>query len=97
MLRMLADFATEIEAENVLFADAETTSLVRPEVASCRRMRQTDELPVFEHQVEPVGEWVIEVEGEIVATGGFLTHYNPPCADLFMEVRESHRRLGYGA
>ena len=31
-----------------------------------------------------------------MATGGFLTHYNPPFADLFMEVEQSHRRKGAG-
>ena len=33
----------------------------------------------------------------VVATGGFLTHYNPPYADIYMEVDEAHRRRGYGS
>ena len=47
--------------------------------------------------MEPVGEWLIEVDGGIVATGGVATHYNPPYGDLFMEVDEPHRRRGYGS
>ena len=40
---------------------------------------------------------MIEVAGEAVATGGALHHYNPPYADLFMEVSEAHRRHGHGS
>jgi GNAT superfamily N-acetyltransferase len=43
-----------------------------------------------------VRTFVVEHEGEIVASGGFLTHYNPPFADLYMEVREDRRRRGFG-
>jgi GNAT superfamily N-acetyltransferase len=32
-----------------------------------------------------------------VATGGFLTHSNPPYGDVYMAVAESHRRRGYGS
>jgi GNAT superfamily N-acetyltransferase len=35
--------------------------------------------------------------GDIVATGGALTHYNPPYADLYMEVRPDARRRGFGS
>ena len=52
---------------------------------------------IFPHAYEPVGEWVIESDGTIVATGGFLTHYNPPYADIFMEVTEAARRQGIGS
>ena len=38
---------------------------------------------------------VAALHGEVVGTGGFLLHYNPPFADLYMEVREDARRRGY--
>jgi GNAT superfamily N-acetyltransferase len=44
-----------------------------------------------------VGEWLIEVEGSIVATGGIALQYNLLYADLYMEVDEPHRRRGYGS
>jgi GNAT superfamily N-acetyltransferase len=47
--------------------------------------------------VEGVGDWLIEHNGAIVATGGIATHYNPPYGDLFMEVDERFRRRGYGS
>ena len=60
------------------------------------RPRRADDL-VFAHHSEPVGAIVLDVEGRgIVATGGALTHYNPPFADIFMEVAPEHRRRGYG-
>jgi GNAT superfamily N-acetyltransferase len=34
------------------------------------------------------------LNGEVVATGGFLLLYNKPFADLYMEVREDCRRRG---
>jgi GNAT superfamily N-acetyltransferase len=52
---------------------------------------------VFEHRIEPVGDYVVELGGEIIASGGFLLHYNRPFADLYMEVREDARGRGVGA
>jgi GNAT superfamily N-acetyltransferase len=60
-----------------------------------RRRQESDR--IFEHAAEPEGDFVAELDGEIVATGGFLTHYNPPFADLYMEVQAEHRRKGIGA
>ena len=59
------------------------------------RTRRDDDR-VFPHTVEPVGDIVLEVDGAIVATSGAYTHYNPPFADVFMEVAPDHRRRGYG-
>ena len=65
--------------------------------AILRQVAEADKERIFEHKVEPVGEWLLEVDGGIVATGGVATHYNPPYGDLFMEVDEPHRRRGYGS
>jgi GNAT superfamily N-acetyltransferase len=97
MATMLRNFATEIHAENILFAEGGSTELPGPEGAVFRHVREDGELAIFEHHHEPGGDWVIEAGGEIVATGGFLTHYNPPYADLYMEVAESKRRRGFGS
>jgi GNAT superfamily N-acetyltransferase len=86
--------ATEVRVDAILFADYERTALAVPG-AHAREQRTSD--AIFEHTAEPVGPVVVEFEGEIVATGGALTHYNPPYADLFMEVRPDARRCGFGA
>jgi GNAT superfamily N-acetyltransferase len=96
MLLMLYDCATNITREAILFHDGLTTHLACPG-GVLRRATPADTSLIFPHQHEPVGEWLIEVEGMIVATGGFYTHYNPPYADIFMEVAASARRQGYGS
>lgn len=94
---LLHDCATEIQAETILFADAGVTHLASPPGAVFRRRSDMGNAPLFEHRHEPEGDWVIEIEGEIAATGGFLTHYNRPYADLFMEVAEPWRCRGIGS
>jgi RimJ/RimL family protein N-acetyltransferase len=42
-------------------------------------------------------EWVLEVNGTTVATGGIMFHYNRPYGDLYMEVVEPFRRRGLGS
>ncbi len=91
---MLFEFARNISADTVLFEEHSVTNLVVPGVL-VRRRKDSD--AIFPHSVEPVGEYVAEVNGEVVATGGFMLHYNPPFADLYMEVREDCRRRGIGS
>ncbi len=97
MLMVLNDFATDVRAEKVLLADSYSTQLTCPDGGLFREVRPFNELPVFEHRTEPAGDWVLEVRGAIVATGGFTTHYNPPFADLYMEVEEGSRMRGFGS
>lgn len=91
---MLFEFSTGVSADVVLFADHAATALKVP--GAELRLKRSDER-IFDHKVEPVGEYVLDVAGEVVATGGFMLHYNVPFADLYMEVREDRRRRGYGS
>jgi RimJ/RimL family protein N-acetyltransferase len=94
---LLYDATVDWTSDTILFADAITTAHPPPAGAAVRRMTEADRARVFEHAIEPVGEWGVEVEGRIVATGGIQTHYNPPYGDLFMEVEATHRRRGLGS
>lgn len=85
--------AAKIETRSILFRDAAVASLVSD--AKVRCVRPEDQ--VFEHHGEPVGSLCAEVDGHIVATAGYLTHYNPPYADVFMEVESSWRKKGIGS
>jgi len=96
MLLMLYDCARNITAENILFHDAFAAHLACPN-GVFRRAVPEDAGAIFSHQQEPIGEWVIESDGAIVATGGFLCHYNPPYGDVYMEVAEPARRQGFGS
>jgi RimJ/RimL family protein N-acetyltransferase len=62
-----------------------------------RRLTGEERAAAFEHASEPVGEWGLEHDGAIVATGGLLFHYNPPYGDIHMEVAPAHRGQGFGA
>jgi GNAT superfamily N-acetyltransferase len=91
---MIYEFSSSVTADVALFADQAVTEHMIPGVAV--RLRGPDD-PVFEHKAEPVGEYVAVSGDEVVGTGGFLLHYNRPFADLYMEVREDHRRRGIGS
>ena len=90
---MLYEFARDIRSDAVLFEPHSVTEYKIPD--SVFRLRRADD-QIFEHTVEPTGDYVLEVRQEIVATGGFMLHYNVPFADLYMEVRKDCRRQGYG-
>ena len=91
---LLCQFAQNINSDVILFEEGFTSSL-GTEKAKFRKRSEGD--IIFEHKVEPVGDYVLEIQGEVIATGGFLLHYNPPFADLFMEVKENFRRSGMGS
>jgi len=91
---MLYEFAQNINSDVVLFEDHVATEHIIPSVVF--RLRKEND-SIFEHKVEPIGEYVLELEGEVVATGGFMLHYNMPFADLYMEVKENFRRKGFGS
>ncbi len=96
MLTLLYDCATDIKEEAILFHTVATTNLPPPK-GVFRKSFPEEQDAIFEHHHEPVGDWVIELEGAVVATGGFLTHYNPPYGDVYMEVTESARQQGIGS
>jgi len=91
---LVRDSCNDLTCDTILFAAGQSNDL-RPSNAVFRRRRRTDR--IFEHHAEPVGDFVIVAGDSVVATGGFLLHYNPPFADLFMEVRPDARRRGYGS
>jgi GNAT superfamily N-acetyltransferase len=101
---MLIEFCRGIRSDVVLFESSvcpdaaprlAATAEPGPSGAVFRGRRDDDEL--FHQDVEPTGDFVVQLDGAVVATGGFLLHYNPPFADLYMEVEPSHRRRGIGA
>ncbi|MBO9638634.1 MAG: N-acetyltransferase [Siphonobacter aquaeclarae] len=85
---MVLEFGKGIEAEAILFADDRESKLIMPEV-QFGRQRQSDDA---DH-----GGYCLQVGNEERATGGFLTNYNFPYADLYMDVPEPFRRQGYGS
>lgn len=81
--------AVDIHAEAVLFAECYTSSL-RLSGTSFRKNSAPD------HPAGS-GEYVLEHNGEAVASGGFLMNYNFPYADIYMDVKEDFRKQGFGS
>lgn len=88
---MLYEFSSSVSADVVLFEDHAVTEYAVP--GALVRPRSSED-QIFEHRTEPVGDYLVELSGEVVASGGFFLHYNRPFADLYMEVREDCRRRG---
>ena len=98
LLLMLHDCAADVSSETILFDDGATTALAAPLPGLLlRRLTDADRDRAFAHTHEPVGELGVEHDGEILATGGFAFHYNPPYGDLFMEVDAAWQRRGVGS
>jgi GNAT superfamily N-acetyltransferase len=91
---MLYEFGQDIRSDVILFKDGVATEWNIPNTIF--RLRAQEDV-IFHHSLEPVGEYVLEQNGRIVATGGFLKHYNFPFADLYMEVDEDYRNKGLGS
>jgi GNAT superfamily N-acetyltransferase len=91
---LVRQWGAELTCDTILYGTGASNDLAAPG-AVFRARRRSDR--VFEHHVEPVGDFVIDVNGEVVGTAGFLLHYNPPFVDVYMEVREDARRRGYGS
>src|SRR5215475_503746 len=67
---MLYEFSRSVSANVVLFEDHASTAHIVPDTV-VRARRSDDE--IFEHKTEPVGDHVVELGGEVVATGGFYS------------------------
>ncbi|MEP7321615.1 MAG: GNAT family N-acetyltransferase [Saprospiraceae bacterium] len=91
---ILFECAHSISADTILFKEGVNNQLSLPGVEF--REKKSDD-KIFKHTSEPEGDYVLSDQGIIVATGGFLSHYNPPYTDLYMEVHPDQRRKGYGS
>jgi len=82
---MLFEYCANIYADRILFEDSITTEMEIPGT-------------VFNKTVNNDGEteYILEQDGQVVATGGYVWNYNFPYIDMYYEVKESHRQKGFG-
>jgi GNAT superfamily N-acetyltransferase len=85
---LLERCSSSLWTEKLLFEEGSETELTSPGLVF--RERNEDD-----HG--PDGPWVVDDEGKLRGAGGWLTHYNPPYADLYLEVIESARGQGVGS
>lgn len=96
LLVMLHAYGRNVATESIVFFDGATTLHACPgaqliletsleEARACLEARQGGP------------SWKLHFEGQSVAKGGILFHYNRPYGDIYMEVEELFRRRGFGA
>jgi len=83
---MMFEYARNIYAEAILFEDSFQTEISIPDT-SFKRNSSNNEGP----------EYVLEHAGQIVASGGYVRNYNFPYIDMYYEVKEDHRKKGFGS
>jgi GNAT superfamily N-acetyltransferase len=93
---MLHAYAKNVETESIVFHDKLTTSLPS-QGATFRRATPDDAAGIASQNLDAGANWLLELDGQIAATGGILFHYNPPYGDIFMAVAEPFRRRGLGS
>jgi RimJ/RimL family protein N-acetyltransferase len=93
---MLHTYARDIRSEAIVFQDRLPTAL--PSRGTVMQCSMPD--GQIRHCIEARDggpEWRLELDGETVATGGILFHYNRPYGDIYMDVAEPYRRRGFGS
>jgi GNAT superfamily N-acetyltransferase len=91
---MLHAFAGPVTSEAILFEDGVSTSH-RPIGAKFREPSEAEAPDTSRDQLRWHG--VVEVDGQIAASGGILFHYNHPYGDIYMETKEPFRGRGLGS
>ena len=90
LIEMIYKHTEHIRAEAILFEDHLETSY-RIDGAVFRRKTADDKIE------DDDSDFVVEMDGKLVATGGFLLNYNYPYADIYMGVQEACRGKGLGS
>ena len=91
---MLHTYAQDVTSTSILFHDQLTTSHT-PAGATFREATAAEAPDTLPERLKWRG--VVEVEGEVAATGGILFHYNRPYGDIYMEVGKTFRSRGLGS
>ena len=84
---ILRPLCNEWSTEKLLFADGPDAGPTRDDLLLRPRRDETE---------WPHGDWVALQGERVLGGGGFLTHYNPPFADIYMEVVPEARGEGVG-
>jgi RimJ/RimL family protein N-acetyltransferase len=87
---MMFEHAYDIHAQSVLFENDSKTRLSVPGVTFSKHQDTTD-------HPDACRGYLLEKDGEVMATGGFMLNYNHPFADIYMDVKEEFRQRGLGS
>ncbi|HEX3728502.1 MAG TPA: GNAT family N-acetyltransferase [Opitutaceae bacterium] len=91
----LARAGGDLWIEKLLFRDQTITGFPAPN-CRFRPLRKDEAGRVFEHKREPIGDWALERDGRVVATGSCPSQPGQRFGELSYEVAEPFRRQGLG-
>ena len=83
---MVFAYTRNINAEAILFEDSFQTELGIPDTSFRKMVNDNED-----------AEYVLEHQGQIVASGGYVWNYNFPYIDIYYQVKEDHRKKGFGS
>ncbi len=86
---LLYEQAKDITAEAILFKDHFETNFQMPGLVFQKN------IPASSNPDDV--QYVLKQQDEAMSTGGLMLNYNFPYADIYYEVKEEHRRKGYGS
>lgn len=92
---MLHAYGRKFESERLVFSDQATSSHSVPG-ANLRQVTEDSAIQAAIERRQGGGEWLLELDGVTVGSGGILFHYNRPYGDIYMDVAEAFRRRGLG-
>ena len=95
LTNMLFTFSKNVASESILFQDQATTSYSLPNV-EVRQSTPSDEEAAKDLDLDSDADWLLMMNGSIVAAGDILYHYNRPFGDIYMAVAEPFRKQGLG-
>jgi GNAT superfamily N-acetyltransferase len=84
--KIVFEYTRNINAEAILFEDSFQSELEIPDTVF--KMNSSDD--------EGPG-YVLEHKGQVVASGGYVRNYNFPYIDMYYEVKDDHRKKGFGS
>ena len=87
--------ARDIATEKIVFRDHGRTTH-NANGLTLRPVTSAGEIQTSIAERQGGGQWVVELDGSVVASGGVLFHYNRPYGDIYMDVTEPFRRRGIG-
>lgn len=87
---MLYEYASDINTEAILFQDRLKTGYFIPGIVF-RKADDSDQMG------EDDSDYVLVLKDEIVASGGLMLNYNPPYADVYMQVKSAFLHRGFGS
>jgi GNAT superfamily N-acetyltransferase len=92
----LHSYGREFAIEKIVFRDHRITT-IPSQGAQLQCLTPSEKILAAIEQRQGGGEWQLILDGQPIAKGGILFHYNRPYGDIYMDVEKPFRNRGFGA